>query len=227
MLVEKNGTVNLYWAATFIAADFVATRIFRHDSTIMIRPVMMRHYKHIWIQTSASALGSFSFFKSFGRGQTETIRGQVVFLIFLSIFLHFSLLTWLNSHSSRKPIKREVCIHANISPGSFFMSRLWRRSMKLNNAINFIQNLENTGKKRIKFLIHKSWRTEKVIGKKYQSGRTDSSAFLSCHVRGSKLSRKPSDQCTQLMWFLFYFVFEGNFQVQAPPWGGLISGGAI
>ena len=34
---------------------------------------------------------------------------------FLSIFLHFSLLTWLNSHSSRKPIKREVCIHANIS----------------------------------------------------------------------------------------------------------------
>ena len=26
---------------------------------------------------------------------------------------------------------------------------------------------------------------------------------------------------------LFYFVFEGNFQVQAPPGGGLIFGGAI
>ena len=37
--------------------------------------------------------------------------------------------------------------------------------MNLNNAIYFIQDLENTGKKRIKFLIHKSWRTEKVIGK--------------------------------------------------------------
>ena len=26
---------------------------------------------------------------------------------------------------------------------------------------------------------------------------------------------------------LFYFVFGGNFQVQAPPRGGLIFGGAI
>ena len=41
--------------------------------------------------------------------------------------------------------------------------------MDLNNAIYFIQDLENTGKKRIEFLIHKSWRTEKVIGKKSQS----------------------------------------------------------
>ena len=41
------------------------------------------------IQTSASALGSFSFFKSFGRGQTETIRGQVVFLIFYLFFYIF------------------------------------------------------------------------------------------------------------------------------------------
>ena len=37
-----------------------------------------------------------------------------------------------------------------------FMSRLWRRSMNLNNAIYFIQDLENTRKKRIEFLIHKS-----------------------------------------------------------------------
>ena len=50
-----------------------------------------------------------------------------------------------------------------------FTSRLWRRSMN-NNAIYFIQDLENTGKKRIKFLIPKSWRTEKVIGEKYRSG---------------------------------------------------------
>ena len=49
------------------------------------------------------------------------------------------------------------------------------------------------GWKRIKFLIHKSWRTIKVIGKNYQSGPramscydlliwTDSSAFLLCYV---------------------------------------------
>ena len=101
--------------------------------------------------------------KFFGRGQTETIQGLAVFLIFY-LFFHIFLF-WRDWHSSRKPILREVCIHANISPGSFFMPRLWRRSMNLNNAIYFIQDLENTGKKRIKFLIHKSWRTEKVIGK--------------------------------------------------------------
>ena len=101
--------------------------------------------------------------KFFGRGQTETIQGLAVFLSFY-LFFHIFLF-WRDWHSSRKPILREVCIHANISPGSFFMPRLWRRSMNLNNAIYFIQDLENTGKKRIKFLIHKSWRTEKVIGK--------------------------------------------------------------
>ena len=37
--------------------------------------------------------------------------------------------------------------------------------MNLNDAIYFIQHLENTGKKRIKFLIDKSWRTIKIIGK--------------------------------------------------------------
>ena len=26
---------------------------------------------------------------------------------------------------------------------------------------------------------------------------------------------------------LFYFVFEGKFQIQAPPWGALILGGAM
>ena len=41
--------------------------------------------------------------------------------VFINIFfLHFSLLTWLNSRSSRKPIKREACIH-DIS--LFFMSQ--------------------------------------------------------------------------------------------------------
>ena len=55
--------------------------------------------------------------------------------------------------------------------------------MNLNNAIYFIQDLENTGKKIIKFLIHKSWRTEKVIGKKYQSGPI---ALPSCHVMSGK-----------------------------------------
>ena len=119
--------------------------------------------------------------KFFGRGQTETIQGLAVFLSFY-LFFHIFLF-WRDWHSSRKPILREVCIHANISPGSFFMPRLWRRSMNLNNAIYFIQDLENTGKKRIKFLIHKSWRTEKVIGKKYQSGPI---ALPSCHVMSGK-----------------------------------------
>ena len=77
--------------------------------TIMLAP----------IQTSASALGSWqtiSYTKPFGRGQTETIRGQKVFL-FNS--LHFSFLTWLNPVFS---IKREACIHTNISG---VISHLW------------------------------------------------------------------------------------------------------
>ena len=73
--------------------------------------------------------------------------------------LHFSLLTWLKSSFSRKPIKREACSRAKISGVIshlwIFMSRLWRRSMNLNKVI---------------FLIHRSWRTEKVIGEKSQSG---------------------------------------------------------
>ena len=32
--------------------------------------------------------------------------------------------------------------------------------MNLNNAIYLIQDLENTGEKKIKFLIHKTWRAE-------------------------------------------------------------------
>ena len=59
-----------------------------------------------------------------------------------------------------------------------------------NNAIYFIQHLENTGKKRIKFLIDKSWRTIKVIGKTGPRAMscydlliwTDSSPFLLCYV---------------------------------------------
>ena len=73
--------------------------------------------------------------------------------------LHFSLLTWLKASFSRKPIKREACSRAKISGVIshlwIFMSRLWRRSMNLNKVI---------------FLIHRSWRTEKVIGEKSQSG---------------------------------------------------------
>ena len=73
--------------------------------------------------------------------------------------LHFSLLTWLKSSFSRKPIKREACSRAKISGVIshlwIFMSRLWRRSMNLNKVI---------------FLIHRSWRTEKVIGEKSQPG---------------------------------------------------------
>ena len=38
--------------------------------------------------------------------------------------------------------------------------------MILNDVIYFIKDLENTGKKRIEFLIQKSWQIEKVIGNK-------------------------------------------------------------
>ena len=60
--------------------------------------------------------------------------------------------------------------------------------MNLNNAIYFIQDLENTGKKRIKFLTQKIWRTEKVLV------WTDSSAFLSY-----------ADQCTLIYGVLVLF----------------------
>ena len=40
------------------------------------------------------------------------------------------------------------------------------------------QALENTGKRRLQFLIHKRWRTEKVIGKKSQSGLLALLSFL-------------------------------------------------
>jgi len=50
--------------------------------------------------------------------------------------------------------------------------------MNLNNIIYFIQDLENTGKKRIEFLKHKSWPTEKVIGKKSQSGSIALLSFI-------------------------------------------------
>ena len=52
--------------------------------------------------------------------------------------------------------------------------------MNLNYAIYFIQDLENTGKKRMLFLFltHNSWRTEKVIGKKSQSGPTALHSFI-------------------------------------------------
>ena len=72
-----------------------------------------------WNTNFSFMLGSWqtiSYTKPFGRGQTETIRGQKVFL-FNS--LHFSFLTWLNPVFS---IKREACIHTNISG---VVSHLW------------------------------------------------------------------------------------------------------
>ena len=153
------------------------------------------------IQTSASALGSFSFFKSFGRGQTETIRGQVVFLIFYLFFYIF--LFWRDwthilaeSESSVKYAFMQI-----------FLSRLWRRSMNFNNAIYCIQDLENTGKKekRIKCLIHKSWRTEKVIGKKYQSGPI---ALRSCHVMSGEANCHARRQTNVLVLLCIWGQFS-------------------
>ena len=92
--------------------------------------------------------------------------------------------------------------------------------MKLNNAINFIQDLENTGKKRIKFLIHKSWRTEKVIGKKYQSGPI---ALPSCHVmsaeancHASRQTNVPNYKCGSC----FTLYLRAIFKYKPPPGGG-------
>ena len=83
--------------------------------------------------------------------------------------------------------------------------------MNLNNAIYFIQRLENTGMKRIEFLIDKSWRTIKLIGKNYQSGPramscydlliwTDSPAFLLCYVteENCHASRQTNVPCSRL-----------------------------
>ena len=85
--------------------------------------------------------------------------------------------------------------------------------MNLNNAIYFIQDLENTGKKRIKFLIHKSWRTEsteKVIGKKYQSGPI-ASALLSCHVREANCHASKQTNVPPFMGFLFGQILTDVF----------------
>ena len=71
----------------------------------------------------------------------------------------YIFLFWRDWSFSRKPLKREACSRAKISGVVshlwIFMSRLWRRSVNLNKVI---------------FLIHKSWQTEKVIGKESQSG---------------------------------------------------------
>ena len=51
---------------------------------------------------------------------------------------------------------------------------------------------------------------------------TDSSAFLSCHVRGSKLSRTPLDQCT-----CFTLYLRAIFKYKPPPPGAYIRRGDL
>ena len=71
--------------------------------------------------------------------------------------------------------------------------------MNLNNVTYFIQDLENMGKKRIEFSIHKSWQTEKGIAVyKSQSGLTALRSFITffnkqtvmylnkCHVKEAR-----------------------------------------
>ena len=83
--------------------------------------------------------------------------------------------------------------------------------MNLNNAIYFIQDLENTGEKKIKFLIHKTWRAEKV------SVWTDSSAFLSCHVREANCHASRQTNVPPFMGFLLIsyriYVVTGSFHI--------------
>ena len=83
---------------------------------------------------------------------------------------YFSLYLVRPRDFTQASVKR---IFMHIFLGSFhlwiFMSRLWRRSMNLNEVIYFIQDLENTGKKGIEFLIH--W---KVGGPKRKSAKSQS-----------------------------------------------------
>ena len=55
--------------------------------------------------------------------------------------------------------------------------------MNLISGIYVIQDLENTGKKRIEFLIHKSWQTKKVISKRFQSGLIALLSFIMCSCK--------------------------------------------
>ena len=82
------------------------------------------------------------------------------------------------------------------------------------SAIYFIQDLENTGGKKIKFLIHKTCRAEKV------SVWTDSSAFPSCHVREANCHASRQTNVPPFMAFMGsllisyrVYVVTGSFQV--------------
>ena len=102
------------------------------------------------IQTSASALGSkqtISSFKSFEKGKTETIRGQVVFLFIYFFTFSFSDVIELTfQQKANQAWSMHSCKYFSgvISHLWIFMSWLWRRSMNLNKVIYFIQDLENT-----------------------------------------------------------------------------------
>ena len=75
---------------------------------ILVQARETLNQKNIASTNTASALGcwqAISPFKAFGRGQTETIRGQKVFLLYFYIFLF-----WRDWRFLQKPIKREACI---------------------------------------------------------------------------------------------------------------------
>ena len=82
----------------------------------------------------------------------------------LRIILFFFLFSLSQSNVKHAFISKYFWRH-------FTLKDLCRRceDVPWTHIIYFIQALENTGKRRIQFLIHKSWRTEKVIGKKSQS----------------------------------------------------------
>lgn len=78
----------------FALSLFSKARVFgirkRPVLRILVQALETLNQKNIASTNTASALGcwqAISPFKAFGRGQTETIRGQIVFLFYFYIFL--------------------------------------------------------------------------------------------------------------------------------------------
>ena len=159
----------------------------------------------IVIQTSASALGSqqrISSFKGSGGGQTETFQGQIEFfffiILFFYLFIFYIFLFWSDwAHVLAESKSRVKHSFMQIFLGSFHIYGLaLSPGRELNNVIYLLLKIwiirERTG---LIFLTHKSWRTEKVISKKSQTGQTDDSSAFLCHVFTNKRFRKITNKC--------------------------------
>ena len=80
---------------------------------------------------------------------------QIVFYFILYFYIFLFWRDWTHVLAESQSSVKHVFMQ--IFPGHFtFILQMRRLSMNLNNVIYFIQDLENMGKNRIEFLIHKS-----------------------------------------------------------------------